>query len=114
MSIDIGTAIVTAVLSSALTLGVAKLLLDRFGERYARRQLDLAAGELERRLRAAALAAGEEMMPELQRRVRAGFEEALKSFAAGKPFEKTMEQAARAGLRALNDGLQSLMGQKRS
>ena len=114
MSIDLGTAVVAAALSSALTLGIAKLVLDRYGELWARRQLDLAAGELEQRLRAAALAAGGELMPEVQRRVRAGVEEAFQSFTAGKPLEKTMEHAAKAGLRALNDGLQTLMGQKRS
>ena len=114
MSIDIGTAVVTAVLSSLLTLALAKLILDRWGERYARKQFDLAAGELERRVRAAALQAGEDMLPELQRRVRAGFEEALQSFAAGKPFEKTMEQAARMGLRSLAEGLDALMGRKKS
>jgi hypothetical protein len=113
MSVDLGTAIVAAILSSVFTLGLGKLLLDRYGERYARRQLDLAAGELERRFRAAAAEAAEEMLPELQRRVRAGFEEALHSFAAGKPFEKTLEQAANAGLRALSEGLESLVGRKR-
>ena len=113
MSIDLGTALVAAVFSSVFTLGLCKLVLDRYGERYARRQLDLAAGELEQRFRAAAAQAAEEMLPELERRVRAGFEEALRSFAAGKPFEKTMEQAAKAGLRALNEGLESLIGRKR-
>ncbi len=114
MSIDIATAVVTAVLSSLLTLALAKLVLDRWGERYAKKQIDLASGELERRLRAVALQAGEDMLPELQRRVRAGFEEALQSFASGKPFEKTMEQAARTGLRSLAEGLDALMGRKKS
>jgi hypothetical protein len=113
MSIDFGTAIVAAILASVFTLGLGKLALDRYGERYARKQLDLAAAELEQRFRAAAAQAAEEMLPELQRRVRAGVEEALHSFAEGKPLEKTMEQAAKAGLRALNEGLESLMGRKR-
>ena len=114
MSIDIGTAIVTAVLSSVLTLGAAKLMLDQWGKRYARKQFDLAAEELERRVRSAATKAGEDMLPELQRRVRAGFEEALAAFMAGRPFEKTMQEAAKSGLRSITDGLDALMGRKRS
>jgi len=114
MSIDLGTAIVTAVLSSVLTLVAAKLVIDRWIDRYARKQLDLAAGELERRLRSAAMQAGEDLLPEVQRRVRAGFEEALHSFTSGRPFEKTMQEAAKAGLRSFAEGFDALMGRKKS
>jgi hypothetical protein len=113
MLAELGIAVLTAVLSSLLTLVLAKLALDRWGSGYAQSKLDHASGELERRLQAAAMKAGEDLLPELQQRVRAGFEEALASLASGKPFEKSMQEAARAGVRAIGDGLDALLGKKR-
>ena len=113
MLAEIVRALLTAVLSSVFTLVLAKLLIDRWASRYAQSKLDLAGGELEKRLRTAALQAGEELMPALQARVRAGFEEAIQSIASGRPLEKKMQDAAKAGVRALGEGIDALLGRKK-
>ena len=110
----IGQAVLTAVLSSVLTLVFAKLLIDRWASRYAQSKLELAGEELEKRLRTAATQAGEELLPALQARVRAGFEEAIESIASGRPLEKKMQEAAKAGVRALGDGIDALLGRKKT
>lgn len=71
--------VVTALLSSALTLAGAWVLYKTVLEKRLDQQLLEIQNEFERRVKAGVLAAGEELLPSLRKEVEAGFSDALRN-----------------------------------
>lgn len=106
------TAIVlTAFLSSVLTLVFGYLLYRTLGERRLQVQMDQMQREFEQRVKSGVVAAGQELLPEFRREVAAGFQDALqRSHAAGLAEDTAKVVTGAAGL--LESGLSSLLGRK--
>jgi hypothetical protein len=105
----IALAALTAVLSSVLTLVLAKLALDDPAAPAVERRLEEASLEIERRVRAGALQAAEEVLPELRRRVQEGFEQGVVALASGSLLERSVTERARS----LTGRLDAIFGRKR-
>ncbi len=113
MLAEIGWSGLTALLSSVFTIALAKVALDRWGARFVRQRIEEAEAEIERRVRAGAVKAGQDLLPELGVRLQEAFEQALISLATGNTLERTMHGAATAGVRTLGERLQALFRGKR-
>jgi hypothetical protein len=99
--------VLTAVLSSLCTLGVAGWFYQaRLRERLDRR-VEALAEELERRVHDGVKAAGIELLPAFQERVEAGFKNAMASLP-----EKGASAVAKAGASLIGEGLNTLFGRR--
>lgn len=74
--------VVTALLSSVLTLAGAWLIYKSVLEKRLDRQITEIQLEFERRVKTGALAAGEELLPQLRKEVEQGFNDALRNSPA--------------------------------
>jgi hypothetical protein len=95
--------VLTAALSSVFTLALA--------ERVLRARLRDAGDEIERRVRAGAIQAGEELLPQVRDRVREGFEAAIASMAS-RSIGEALQDIAKSSGRVFG-GLDGLFGRKR-
>lgn len=71
--------VITALLSSAVTLAAAWILYKTVLEKRLDRQLAEVQDEFERRVKAGVLAAGQELLPQLRKEVEGGFNDALRN-----------------------------------
>ncbi|MGH7898852.1 MAG: hypothetical protein ACREQQ_12930 [Candidatus Binatia bacterium] len=101
---ELATIVLTAALSSVFTLLLA--------ERVLRARLRDAGDEIQKRVRAGALQAAEEMLPEVRDRVREGFEAAIASMAS-RSIGEALQDIAKSGGRIFG-GLDGLFGKKKT
>ncbi len=102
-------AVVTALLSSALTWVIAYLFYRHRLQDQLDRVRDQLAEEVEERVRRGAIAAGEELLPEFRKEVTEGFRDALRGVAGG----DVARTVARTGAEIVGGGLDSLFGQRK-
>ncbi len=114
MITEIGIAVLTAVLSSVLTLTLARWEIKRRQERVLATLFDRAGTEVERRVRAGAKQAGEDLLPLLGEKVREGFEQAIVALATGKPADLALQELGKTAVRTIGEGIDALFGRKRS
>lgn len=103
--------VLTAILSSVFTLALAKWAVDRWGGSVLKKVIADAGPEVERRVRAGAVKAGEELLPKVRDKVREGFEAAISS-AASRGVGETLKEVTKSAPRVLDD-LDALLGRKR-
>ncbi len=113
MIVEFGFAVLTATLSSAFTLLAARVTLDRYTRRILQQRLEHAGEEIERRVRAGAVKAGQDLLPEVKKRLRESFEEAVASLGSSKTVEQAVQGMARSGARVLGEQIDTLLGRKR-
>ena len=99
--------IVTAFLSSAMTLLVAALFYSFILQPRLQKQLQEVAEEIETRVKSGVEAAGEDMLPAFREQVREGFLEALAQWPSNE-----FRQVTRTGAEIVEDGLNTLFGRR--
>lgn len=107
---ELGLVVLTALLSSLFTLGLARLALDHWKRRNLQRMLTEVGDVVERRVRAGAIQAGEDLLPEVKKRIQESFEHAILGLASGGTVERSLEEAAKSGARKLGERLDSILG----
>ena len=104
--------IVTALASSALTLGLGWLAYRAWGRSRLDAELLKVQDAFEQRVRSGVLAAGRELLPALREQVTLGFQDALKdSHAAG--IAEGAAKIVSGSTDLLADGLSNLFGLKK-
>ena len=105
--------VLTALLSSAITLGLAYALFRRYWEPQLDRRLDQIHAEFEARVKSGVYAAGQELLPDLREQVKLGFVDALgQSHTAGlvEDTAKVMSVGKDIGAGIVETGLNALFG----
>ncbi|MGH8454484.1 MAG: hypothetical protein ACRES4_00310 [Nevskiales bacterium] len=101
------TLVVTAVLSSLCTLGLAWWLYESRLRRRLEARMQELADILEARVHKGVKEAGIELLPAFQERVEAGFKNAMASLP-----EKGASAVAKAGASLIGEGLSGLFGRR--
>lgn len=103
--------ILTAILTALLTWLFAYLLYRGWMSRRLEAELELLQDAFEQRVRKGVLAAGEELMPELRKHVRLGFQDALRNSETGELVEN-YATAVNRGADVISNRLGGLFGIK--
>ncbi len=104
---------VTGLISATTTLIVMWLAYELVLKPRLQCRAEVLADELEARVRAGVLSAGEELLPKFRQQVTAGFKDALLTAARGEHVEESVRAMARSGADLLEEGLGALLGRKR-
>lgn len=110
---DILLVVLTAFLSSAVTLSLAYVLFRRYWEPELDRRLNQIQAEFEARVKSGVYAAGQELLPDFREHVKQGFVDALsQSHTAGLVEEtaKVMSVGKDIGAGIVETGLNALFG----
>lgn len=113
MAHDVLMILLTALISSAMTLSLAYVIYVRDLKPQLDRQLEQIQAEFEARVRAGVLAAGQELLPDFREQVKLGFTDALsQSHTAGLVEEtaKVMSVGKDLGAGIVETGLNALFG----
>lgn len=108
MTMSIMIVVVTAVLSSLCTLGLAWWVYETRLRRRLESRMEEMADILEERVHKGVKDAGIELLPEFQKRVEDGFRDAMGSLP-----EKGANTIAKAGASLIGGGLNTLFGGRR-
>lgn len=104
--------LITALVTSIVTLCLAAVVYKVFLAGRIERRAEQIGDDLEQRVRAGVMQAGEDLLPKFREQVALGFKDALAAAARGEHVEESVRAMARSGADLLEEGLGALFGRR--